>query len=179
MTPVRPRARREGLIVREIGRETVVYDLTRHWAFCLNPAAAAVFRRCDGQTDEAALARPLGADLQGPANPRLVRLAVDRLGEAGLLEDGWRRPRAVSSRRAVARLGLAALALPLVSSILVPTPAEAQTCISVPPFRCQASQCNQECAGGPFTCGSGSLRCRRLPAINQYACVPPAIGSCP
>ena len=38
------------MLVREIGEETLVYDLARHEAHCLNAPAAFVYRQCDGRT---------------------------------------------------------------------------------------------------------------------------------
>jgi hypothetical protein len=45
-----PHARSEGLVIRELPEETLVYDLKRHRAHCLNPTAARVWSYCDGQT---------------------------------------------------------------------------------------------------------------------------------
>ncbi len=122
---MRPTARRDGLLSRELQGEVVVYDLERHEAHCLNPAAAIVFRHSDGQTSVADIAGRLHTELELPPDERLVWLALERLDEAGLLErppdpTGWSRRETV--RRMV--LGLSVL-LPAVTSILVPTPAEA------------------------------------------------------
>ena len=45
----RPKARAEGVVVRELDEEVLVYDLDTHRAVCLNGAAAAVWRLCDGR----------------------------------------------------------------------------------------------------------------------------------
>jgi len=39
----RPRKRRDGLVVQELPEETLVYDLERHKAHCLEAASAAVW----------------------------------------------------------------------------------------------------------------------------------------
>ncbi|MBV9278705.1 MAG: hypothetical protein JOZ41_01360, partial [Chloroflexi bacterium] len=44
-----PRARKNGLIVRELEDEVLVYDLERHRAHCLNRAAGLVWKHADGE----------------------------------------------------------------------------------------------------------------------------------
>ncbi|MFZ0206274.1 MAG: hypothetical protein WAL59_09190 [Roseiarcus sp.] len=48
-----PKAKTAHLIVREIDDETLVYDMGRHAATCLNEFDAKVWRRCDGTTSVA------------------------------------------------------------------------------------------------------------------------------
>ncbi len=48
-----PRARQDELVVEELSDETLVYDLKRHKANCLNRTAALVWQDCDGQTSVA------------------------------------------------------------------------------------------------------------------------------
>ena len=62
-----PRARQDELIVEELQDETLVYDLERHKARCLNPAAALVWRHCDGQTSVAEVAALLEEQSATPA----------------------------------------------------------------------------------------------------------------
>ncbi|HJZ82776.1 MAG TPA: PqqD family peptide modification chaperone [Pyrinomonadaceae bacterium] len=45
-----PRARSENLVIRELDDETLVYDMERDEAHCLNQTAALVWQRCDGRT---------------------------------------------------------------------------------------------------------------------------------
>src|SRR5713101_4329294 len=102
MFPIR---REEQLVVRHLPEETLVYDLKRNKAHCLNPAAALVWRHCDGQTSVAQLAEMLHRELHIPAEEQVVRLALDRLQRAGLLQKSTvlaDRPR--YSRREMAKL---------------------------------------------------------------------------
>jgi Coenzyme PQQ synthesis protein D (PqqD) len=57
-----PKAKTERLIVKEIDDETLVYEVSRHAATCLNEFAAKVWRRCDGTTSVADIADALGED---------------------------------------------------------------------------------------------------------------------
>jgi len=142
---MRPQARRDGLVLRDLPEELLVYDTIQHRAHCLNRTAALVFRHANGGrtvADLALLALP-GAD---PADgEEAVRMAVFGLGEAGLLEAG--RP-AASRREFVRKVGLgAAILLPAVVSILAPTPAEAvvSTCIDANVPGACASNLGQPC----------------------------------
>jgi len=142
---VRPRARTDGLVVRDLPGETVIYDLTSHQAHCLNRTAALVFRNADGRRTLGDLARLLAAQTGATVDHDVVRATLDRLREASLLATGAddRGPGVVapagtapadgSRREMMRRVGLGAAALlPLVTSILVPTPAEAaNSCIPV------------------------------------------------
>jgi len=128
---MRPAVRRDGIIVRDLADETVVYDRRSHEAHCLNRTAAAVFRAADGTRTVEEIATGLDT---GPADAvergAAVRLALAELERAGLLDtpsDG-----AASRREVLRRVGKgAALLLPAVVSVLAPTPAEAlTTCVS-------------------------------------------------
>jgi len=165
---MRPMARRDGLLSRELQGEVVVYDLERHEAHCLNLAAALVLRHSDGRSSVADIAGRLHAELELPADERLVWLALELLDEARLLEPSPAPPpgRGGWSRRDVVRrigLGLAVL-LPAVTSILVPTPAEAAvscvaagSCASSPGQSCyitSSALCDGSCTCQPGTCTS-------------------------
>jgi hypothetical protein len=125
---MKPRAREDGLVVRELEDETLVYDLERHRAHCLNASAARVWRLCDGTRDAAEIAAQL--EVAGPSGAavELVWLALDQLGRRHLLRERITRRASPRSRREIVRrLGVAA-AVPLVASILAPTAVEAGAC---------------------------------------------------
>lgn len=143
---MKPNAREKGLVVQDLADETLVYDLERHKAHCLNRTAAAVWRLCDGKRDEAALARLLEKDL-GTADEDVVRLALRDLGRARLLQEPVAADARLSRRRLIQRLG-EAVALPLVVSIVSPTAAQAATCRLTQPI--SPSACN---AGNPNALG--------------------------
>ena len=149
---MRPRARREGLVVRELPGETVVYDRESHEAHCLDRTASAVFRAADGSRslDE------IAASLDAPAGAReeAALAAVAALDEAGLLEapalDGPTR------RQILRRVGIgAAFLAPAVMSMLAPTPAEAlATCVT----DCAGNQGKPCTSFGAGTC-NGTTTC--------------------
>lgn len=126
-----PAARTAGLVVRELAEEVIVYDEDGHRAHCLNRTAALVWKHCDGKTPVAGIAAGVGRQLSSPVSEEFVRSALDQLAVSGLLAPfeaprGAGRP--VSRRRMIRGLGLAAaVSLPLVTSIVSPTPAQAQS----------------------------------------------------
>src|SRR5512143_2053997 len=89
------RARSEGLVVRNLPGEVVVYDTESHRAHCLNATAAFVFRHADGRRTAADIAALLGPG----ADAELVHAALDQLAEAGLLEPDSAHTQSAPSRR--------------------------------------------------------------------------------
>ena len=149
----KPVARKEGLVIERLEEEVLVYDTDRDRAHCLNQTAAFVWQHCDGRTTTKELARMLGKQAHADVDEKLVWLALDQLGRNHLLET---RPAAPASftglnrREMVRALGLAAVvAIPVVTSIVAPTPAQAVTCK-----------------------GSGS------PCTSSAECCPPGTGVC-
>jgi hypothetical protein len=125
-----PRARKEGLLIHEIGEELVVYDQKRHRAHHLNAVAAQIWYRCDGRTSVAELAETL--EKAGPQKEDLVWLALERLEKVNLLQEPVPRPGSaggISRRKMLRHIGLAGafpFLVPVIKSITAPLPAIAQ-----------------------------------------------------
>ena len=126
MESIRPRARTDRLVTRDLGDELLVYDLERHKAYCLNHVALQVFRHCDGETTIPEMADRIGSALGIAVDEQAVRLGLVRLEKAHLL-DGPAVPVLRTSRREMlSTLGKAAMVvMPLVTAITVPTSAQA------------------------------------------------------
>ena len=126
-----PQARKEELIIRVLGEETLVYDLERDRAHCLNRLAALIWQHCDGKTTVADLMRLLEDELPANGKEDLVLSALNQLSRAHLLQEKLKNPEESSrfSRREVMRkLGrAAAISLPLVTSITAPVRAQIGT----------------------------------------------------
>ncbi len=158
-----PRARQDELHVEEVQDETLVYDLKRDMAHCLNQTAAVVWQHCDGQTSVADVAGLLEEQFATPIDEAVVWMALDRLGRTHLLTEPVTLPadRAQYSRRNMLRtLRRAAgisLLLPVIESIVAPLAAAQGSCVTVavcatfPPTSC----------GGAPICGSPGQCCRR------------------
>jgi len=107
------------ILVEEMSDETLVYDLDRHRAHCLNPTAALLLARADGERDVPALSRLLEEELGEPATEGIVRLGLERLRRARLLEwDGEGiGAEGMTRRQAVRKLGTLGIALPSVLTV--------------------------------------------------------------
>jgi len=155
-----PQARRSGLIIQEVDSEILIYDQQTNKAHCLNQTAAKVWNYCDGETTVADACGALSHDLETPVDEKLVWYAVDQFSKDNLLEKEIELPAFIipgmTRRQMVRTLGLAAVvAVPLVTSIVAPTPAQAATCLP-PTSVCAADAqcCSGTCSGlpGPGTC---------------------------
>jgi hypothetical protein len=124
------KAREDGLVIEALGGELLIYDLERDRAHALNETAALVFRHCDGRHGVAELAALLSKETGRPVDEAVVRRALQRLQDTHLLEGEW------SRRETLRKIGLAGtavgLGLPVVRSIVIPTPAQAQaSCVGL------------------------------------------------
>ncbi len=157
-----PRARQDELVVEELQDETLVYDLKRHRARCLNRTAALVWRHCDGRTSVGEVATLLEEHVAVPIDESVVWMALDRLDRAHLLSEPVTLPaeRTQYSRREMLRtLRRAAgisLLLPVIESIVSPLAAAQGSCVSA--AACVAG--GPPCFGGAPICGSSTDCCR-------------------
>ena len=144
----RPLARKASLVVKEISGELLIYDQDRNKAHCLNETAALVWKYCDGQKTPTTIAKLLENDLKAPVDEKIVWYALSQLGKDHLLEERVGAPNlmaGVNRREMIRALGLAAVvAVPVVTSIVAPTPAQAATCLASG----QACTSSAECCSG-------------------------------
>ncbi len=151
---MRPRQRKDGLLVQKVDDELVVYDQERDHAHSLNRTCALVWGHCNGQKTAADITSLLQKELNHPMDEDVVWLALDRLEKAHLLNEPIKRQTSetnISRRKVMMKLGVAFLA-PLVATIVAPTPAQAQSCIA--PDFCLGRDPDLGCGGIPC-CGGG------------------------
>ncbi|HSU33587.1 MAG TPA: PqqD family protein [Bryobacteraceae bacterium] len=127
-----PLARDTKLTVEQLSSETVIYDHRRHRVHCLNHTVAFIFEQCDGHTTIQEIADRLPGALNLPSDPDIVLVALRKLNRIHLLGgelSGLDSTELPSRRELVQRfaaLGATATALlPVVTSIVAPTPAMA------------------------------------------------------
>src|SRR5215471_4895476 len=169
-----PLARTEELVVQELPDEVLVYDLRQHKAHCLNRTAAFVWNRCDGHSTPDEIARLMEKEWHSPVSVDAVWFTLNKLSKADLLQEKITLPQAkagISRRSAMRRIGVGALMIPVVMTIVSPT---AMAGASVPPActSCvkkitSASQCPTECLTVCGQCfnnsgcgGGGGLVCQ-------------------
>ena len=148
-----PQARLDCL-TREFGDEVLVYDRERNVGHCLNATAAATWKLCDGKKSASELASILTRQFSAPIKEPVVLLALEELSQARLLVNAEKPVRRTSRREAIRAIGIAgAIALPLVTSLVAPTPARAASCLH------NGMPCvnNAQCCSG--ICGVSSGHC--------------------
>ena len=114
------------IITEAVGDGLGVFDRTRKQSYVLNATSALVFQHCDGQTTPQQLTELLRRKLNVPPAEaeKLVRLALDELRTAGLLQSplaSMPPPPATYSRRealtSLATLGLSMALMPMVARV--------------------------------------------------------------
>lgn len=130
-----PAARTENIVVQNLAKETLIYDLDTHRAVCLNETAALVYQLCDGGNSISAIGDKLSKRFGSDVSEDWARLAVEELKNYNLLangaeiEDGFA---GLSRREAIRRVGLTSLiALPVISSLVAPTASMAASVMCV------------------------------------------------
>ena len=150
-----PRARLDCL-TKDFGDELLVYDRERNVGHCLNPTAAAAWKLCNGKKSVSELAKMLTRQLSAPVDEPVVLLALEELSKARLLIEVEKPVRRTSRREAIRAIGIAgAVALPLVTSLVAPTPARAASCLANGrPCVSNAQCCSGHCGVTSGHCGA-------------------------
>ena len=166
-----PRARNDHLVIKQVADETLVYDLERHRAYCLNAAAGLIWDQCDGRTDTDRMATVLQSELGLPRDEDVVRLGLAGLDRAHLLVERLATPLLAarySRRKFLVKAGVVGLAvlLPTVISIVSPTAAQAATCIP-----------GNSCSGQPDGIPCGPPNCTKVCCLEK--CRQPSHADCP
>ena len=157
-----PEARRDGIIIRDIEGEVLVYDVQRDKAHCLNSLAGQIWRHCDGRTTVSEIAASLSHQELTTLDDSIVLLGLEELRRSHLLVKPDFPVTGMSRREAVRRIGLVAgIALPLVASLAVPTAVEAAVSCGGSCKPCNTSaDCCGVCVPGPVGgCGGSNPRC--------------------
>jgi len=128
-----PKARHEGLVIRELPDELLVYDTETHEAHCLNDTAAFVWKHCDGETSVAEIASALSAEFETNIEDEVVWMSLEDLWKRQLLvgEPEPEDEKTLSRSQLLRRTGFiaAAVAVPAVASVVAPRAAQAATCL--------------------------------------------------
>lgn len=166
-----PRKRDEGMLVKPIGDETVVYDVERLRAHSLEPLAACIWAACDGGRSVNEVATRVSAELGQIVPTEVVLLTLRRLERAELMQTRQPRPLSLPCSRRTLMTRVAALGGLAVFSTVLPTPAQAQTLL---PDGENCTNSNQ-CANGCCCTQTGQTQGQCF--FNIVACQgPPATG---
>ena len=128
-----PKARCKGIITKEVDGELLIYDRERDKAHCLNLTAALIWKNSDGLHTIHELACVVGRELDITIDEAVIQLALKQLDRDHLLETSnaaTQLPTDLSRRAVVRRLGVAAVLLPLITTISAPTALANVSCVT-------------------------------------------------
>jgi hypothetical protein len=133
---IKIKSRESNLVVQDLNKEVMIYDLTQNKALCLNETASIIWRLCDWKKSAAEISQIMSRKLKSPISEDFVWLALDQLKKENLLQNADSiKPtfNGLSRREVIKKVGLASmLALPLISSIVAPSAIHAQSGACVP-----------------------------------------------
>lgn len=118
-----PAARRDGLVVRTVDGETLVFDKERNVAHCLNETAAAVWAVCDGATSVAEMSFRLSSERGVTMSEQSILDALVQLERDHLLVSTGALAGAITRNHMLRKVGIAtvaAVAVPSITSIVAP-----------------------------------------------------------
>lgn len=159
---MKPIARKDDLVIQEMGGEILVYDLRTNKAICLNQTSALVWQNCDGTKDALEIAKSIENQLGSSVKEDLVWFALNQLKEETLLDNQEKideKFSGLSRREVIKKIGLTSMvAIPVVASLVAPIAAHAQTC--TPPLnRANGTACTQSCQCSSGCCRSSGNQC--------------------
>lgn len=168
-TEIYPISIRQQIVTQIVENEIFIYELNTNKVWCLNETCSFVWKMCDGTNDVREITKAISTEFKVNTDESIVWLTLDSFNKAGLLENGEEVMRSAekkfSRREAIKKVGLTTmLALPIISTVIAPTAAQAQSsCI---PF---GGVCNFD----NFTqsnCCNTNARCRQF-IVGLYTCV--------
>jgi hypothetical protein len=130
----------------------------------LNATALAVFRQLDGKRSAADVARALSRELGTEVGEAVVWLAVDQLAGAELLSGPVEPSVDLDRRQFTRRVAKLAIALPVLTSILVPRPSYAASAPCIDAQVCTPG--SHACCGTP---GQPAMACNGQGGCNSNA----------
>jgi hypothetical protein len=162
-----PKSRRSEIVVQEFEKEILIYDLSINKAYCLNETSTLVYQLCDGKNTVADICNLISKKLHQPVTEDLVWLALDSFKKDNLLEQSEQFEidfNNLSRRQVIRKIGLGSVVmLPLISSIVAPLSAQAQS--AGPTNLPLLAACS-----APGQCTSGNC------FNNTRCCVPGSVG---
>jgi hypothetical protein len=161
-----PFLRTENLVVKELPDELLIYDLEKNKAFCFNETARLIMEECDGTKTIDEAIESLNRKLKSNLSEEIVWMTIEQLKKADFIEKDYQIPiqtTKVTRRKILQTAATLGIALPIVTSLVAPTAANAQSgcvgtngsCISTQNGSncCQSLVCiNTESGPTSFTC---------------------------
>jgi hypothetical protein len=182
----KPLAKQQGVVVRQLDGEVLIYDLKTDKAYTLNSTAAAVWNACDGINDVEDIGKLIEQQFGSNHSEEMVWLALSQLAKQDLIEGASAVPtlhQGLSRRQVIKTIGLASVvAIPLVSSLVAPQAAHATSAACAAGGNPKGTACT--CPAGTnvgSTCpadgtGCAGANCNCLVNVRHFAS--PSTGTC-
>lgn len=152
MSKNNPISRMDNIVTQESSNELLIYDLKTNKACCLNETSSIVWNNCDGKNSISDIKNKLSEKLKTEASEDMVLLALEELRKNNLLAEESAAVsylNGMSRRQLIRQTALASLiALPLISSVVAPPAAHAQTGQCGPNNPCDATDPAVQCCSG-------------------------------
>lgn len=197
-----PKSRDNGVVVQELGKEVLIYDLDNHRGYSLNETSAIIWKLCDGKTSVEQMSRLLAGQLNNHVSKEVVWLALDSFKKNNLLVNSESIEiefNGLTRRQVIRKVGLASMiALPIISSIVAPTAAQSASVLALNATCTSSGQCasgncqtgtaqpgprccvpgvvNNGAPGQPIGCDTGCTRVRDC--CSGSARVGPDLAQC-
>lgn len=158
-----PLSRHHELVIQNLNKETLIYDLQTHKALSLNETASLVWQFCDGHHSVGDIARALSQRLNHPVTEDLILLALNLLSKENLLQNGSQlknETKAVTRRETIKKISAASvIALPVISSLVAPRAVDAQSTTCTGSCTCSVGNNNSAAASACRTVLGGTSNC--------------------
>ncbi|HRH41745.1 MAG TPA: PqqD family protein [Pyrinomonadaceae bacterium] len=169
-----PKSRNANLIVQELEKEILIYDLNNNQAFCLNETSAYVWTMCNGENSVTDISETMSKTLKTRVPEEFIWLALDNLKSLNLLDESEKVEiefNNLSRREVIKKVGLTSIiALPLIASVVAPSASMAQSGSAGPLPLFSACTTALECASRAC---SNNICCL---SFGQMTLCTPAIG---
>jgi hypothetical protein len=128
---ITPKSRKENLVVQELEKELLIYDLKIDKVLSLNETSALIWQMCDGKNSIGEISNKLSEKLKTQIGEEFIWLALNDLKKENLLINGDEidsKFEGMSRRQVIRKIGLASMiALPVIASIVAPSSIAAQS----------------------------------------------------
>ena len=152
MNKLLPQSRKNDLVVQQLENEILVFNTKNNKAFCLNNTSAAIWLKCNGKNSLDDITTKTRLELGNSVDRDFVSLALDQLEQNELLEHSFEVSnslRNVSRRQLIKKVGAGSMiALPIISSIAVPSALHAQSLLANGQTCTGNGNCISDCCAG-------------------------------
>lgn len=144
---IKPIGLKNNILVQQLDKELLLYDLARDKVFCLNDTSMIIWSLCDGKNSVEDIRREISLQLKTNISEEMIWLALDKLKNEKLLSNHQEITidfNGLNRRELIKKVGLSTMAaLPLILTIVSPNAAvaQSQSCSSTTACFCADASC--------------------------------------